>query len=128
MPNSSAESALKPQNTRTSGFFSPPKVGAPVLTIDGASDATIGGFAQMPIVPQSQAYKSFWPNKECVMSSAANSLMQTVIPGDFAMPAQVMPLGVLTASIAHEVNQPLSGIITNASTCLRMLASAPPHI
>ena len=26
----------------------------------------------------------------------------------------------LTASIAHEVNQPLSGIITNASTCLRM--------
>ena len=29
--------------------------------------------------------------------------------------------GALTASIAHEVNQPLSGIITNASTCLRML-------
>jgi C4-dicarboxylate-specific signal transduction histidine kinase len=27
----------------------------------------------------------------------------------------------LTASIAHEVNQPLSGIMTNASTCLRML-------
>ena len=44
------------------------------------------------------------------------------------MPAQVMPLGVLTASIAHEVNQPLSGIITNASTCLRMLASDPPNI
>jgi signal transduction histidine kinase len=33
----------------------------------------------------------------------------------------------LTASIAHEVNQPLSGIITNASTCLRMLAADPPN-
>jgi signal transduction histidine kinase len=34
----------------------------------------------------------------------------------------------LAASIAHEVNQPLSGIITNASTCLRMLAADPPNI
>ncbi len=37
-------------------------------------------------------------------------------------------LGVLTASIAHEVNQPLSGIITNANTCLRMLSGNPPNI
>jgi C4-dicarboxylate-specific signal transduction histidine kinase len=34
----------------------------------------------------------------------------------------------LTASIAHEVNQPLSGIVTNASTCLRMLAADPPNV
>jgi signal transduction histidine kinase len=34
----------------------------------------------------------------------------------------------LTASIAHEVNQPLSGIVTNASTCLRMLAADPPNL
>src|SRR6185369_6265357 len=40
----------------------------------------------------------------------------------------VMSLGMLTASIAHEVNQPLSGIITNASTCLRMLSADPPNI
>lgn len=42
--------------------------------------------------------------------------------------ARVTSLGALTASIAHEVNQPLSGIITNASTCLRMLAADPPNI
>lgn len=42
--------------------------------------------------------------------------------------ARVMTLGALTASIAHEVNQPLSGIITNASTCLRMLAADPPNL
>jgi C4-dicarboxylate-specific signal transduction histidine kinase len=34
----------------------------------------------------------------------------------------------LTASIAHEVNQPLSGIINNASTCMRLLAADPPCI
>ncbi len=42
--------------------------------------------------------------------------------------ARITSLGVLTASIAHEINQPLSGIITNASTCLRMLSADPPNI
>jgi PAS domain S-box-containing protein len=41
---------------------------------------------------------------------------------------RIMSLGALTASIAHEVNQPLAGIITNADTCLRMLAADPPNI
>ena len=47
---------------------------------------------------------------------------------ELAHAARVMTLGALTASIAHEVNQPLSGIITNASTCLRMLAADPPNL
>jgi PAS domain S-box-containing protein len=47
---------------------------------------------------------------------------------DLAHVARVMSLGALTASIAHEVNQPLSGIITNANTCLRMLAADPPNV
>jgi PAS domain S-box-containing protein len=47
---------------------------------------------------------------------------------ELAHAARVMGLGTMTASIAHEVNQPLSGIITNASTCLRMLAADPPNI
>ncbi|MCK9689458.1 PAS domain-containing sensor histidine kinase [Scleromatobacter humisilvae] len=47
---------------------------------------------------------------------------------ELAQMAKVMSLGVLTASIAHEVNQPLSGIITNASTCLRMLGAEPPNL
>ena len=47
---------------------------------------------------------------------------------ELAHMARVMSLGVLAASIAHEVNQPLSGIITNASTCLRMLSADPPDV
>ncbi len=47
---------------------------------------------------------------------------------ELARMTRVMTIGQLTASIAHEVSQPLSGIITNASTCLRMLKSDPPNI
>ena len=42
--------------------------------------------------------------------------------------ARVTTLSTLTASIAHEINQPLSGILTNASTCLRMLNGDPPNV
>ena len=50
------------------------------------------------------------------------------VRSELAHVARVSSLGALTASIAHEVNQPLSGIITNASTCLRMLAADPPNV
>jgi len=47
---------------------------------------------------------------------------------ELAHVARVTTLNALTASIAHEINQPLSGIITNASTCLRMLDGNPPNV
>jgi C4-dicarboxylate-specific signal transduction histidine kinase len=50
------------------------------------------------------------------------------VRSELAHVARVTSLGALTASIAHEVNQPLSGIITNASTCLRMLAGNAPNL
>ena len=47
---------------------------------------------------------------------------------ELARVARVTAVSAFTASIAHEVNQPLSGIITNAGTCLRMLAADPPDV
>jgi PAS domain S-box-containing protein len=47
---------------------------------------------------------------------------------ELAHVSRVTALSALTASIAHEVNQPLSGIITNAGTCLRMLDATPANI
>ncbi len=41
---------------------------------------------------------------------------------------RVMTLGELTASIAHEVNQPLAAIVTNGNACLRWLAGATPNL
>ena len=42
--------------------------------------------------------------------------------------ARVSLLGELTASIAHEVNQPLAGLVSNSDACRRWLASQPPNI
>lgn len=50
------------------------------------------------------------------------------VRSELAYVTRVTSLGVLTASIAHEVNQPLAGIVTNASTCLRVLATEPPNM
>ena len=47
---------------------------------------------------------------------------------ELAHVSRVTTLNALTGSIAHEINQPLSGIITNAGTCLRMLEGNPPNI
>ena len=47
---------------------------------------------------------------------------------ELAHVARVATFGALTASIAHEINQPLSGIVTNAGTCLRMLNARPPDV
>jgi PAS domain S-box-containing protein len=41
---------------------------------------------------------------------------------------RIATLGHLSASITHELNQPLTGIITNCSTCLRMLTSDPMNL
>jgi C4-dicarboxylate-specific signal transduction histidine kinase len=42
--------------------------------------------------------------------------------------ARTATLSAMTASITHEVSQPISGILTNASTCARMLAADPPNV
>jgi NO-binding membrane sensor protein with MHYT domain len=41
--------------------------------------------------------------------------------------SRVMTLGELTASISHEVNQPLAAIVTNGQVCLRLLALETPR-
>ena len=42
--------------------------------------------------------------------------------------ARVMTMGELTASIAHEINQPLAAIVNNANACVRLLAYEPPDV
>lgn len=41
---------------------------------------------------------------------------------------RVMGMGQLTAAIAHELSQPLSGILVNASAGLHMLSMNPPQV
>ena len=50
------------------------------------------------------------------------------LQADLAHTNRVSLLGELAASIAHEVNQPLSGIVSNASASLRWLARDAPNV
>jgi PAS domain S-box-containing protein len=47
---------------------------------------------------------------------------------DLAHVGRVTTLGEMAASIAHEVDQPLSGVVINANACLRFLAGAKPNL
>jgi len=50
------------------------------------------------------------------------------LEGEIAHLDRLTTLGELTASIAHEVNQPLSGVVSNGSACLRWLAAETPNL
>jgi PAS domain S-box-containing protein len=47
---------------------------------------------------------------------------------ELARMARVTTVGELTASVAHEINQPLAAIVNNANACTRMLANQSPDI
>ncbi|MEY2493488.1 MAG: hypothetical protein QOH24_2439 [Verrucomicrobiota bacterium] len=47
---------------------------------------------------------------------------------DLAHITRVITMGELTASIAHEINQPLAAIVTNADACMVWLSSEPPNL
>jgi PAS domain S-box-containing protein len=66
--------------------------------------------------------------KRAEEAARASDLRYNELRMELAHANRVATLGQLSASIAHEVNQPLSGIVTNASTCLRMLAADVPNI
>ena len=50
------------------------------------------------------------------------------VRAELAHASRVTTLGELTASIAHEVNQPLAAIVANAEACLRWLDRGTPNL
>ena len=57
---------------------------------------------------------------------AADSLAR--VQAELAYVTRVSTMGELAASIAHEINQPLTAIVANASALLRWLAHDPPEM
>lgn len=47
---------------------------------------------------------------------------------DLGRVSRVTTMGELTASLAHEVNQPIAAAVTDANTCLRWLTRDPPDL
>jgi PAS domain S-box-containing protein len=50
------------------------------------------------------------------------------LQAELAHVTRVTTMGELTASIAHEINQPLAAVVTNGNACLRWLAGAKPNL
>jgi PAS domain S-box-containing protein len=50
------------------------------------------------------------------------------LEADLAHINRISMMGELAASIAHEVNQPLSGVVSNGSACLRWLGGDVPNV
>jgi PAS domain S-box-containing protein len=91
-------------------------VGHPVLDDAGNLVELIGATIDMTEQWQS--------NNELQRTSEALRELEATM----ARAAQAATVAELAASIAHEVNQPLAGIITNTSTCRRMLDAEPPNL
>ena len=57
---------------------------------------------------------------------AQEALMKT--QADLAHLSRVFTMGELTTSIAHEVNQPLTAVVTNGHACVEWLSANPPEL
>jgi hypothetical protein len=57
---------------------------------------------------------------------AEQALLRT--QGDLAHLSRVLTMGELTTSIAHEMNQPLTAVVTNGYACLGWLSATPPNL
>ncbi|MDB6094402.1 MAG: sensor signal transduction histidine kinase protein [Verrucomicrobia bacterium] len=60
------------------------------------------------------------------LKAAEEALRQS--QAELARVARVNLVGALAASLAHELNQPLTGVISNAEAALRWLEAGPPNI
>jgi PAS domain S-box-containing protein len=63
---------------------------------------------------------------EAEQKHAAEALREA--QADLAHVSRATTMGELTASLAHEVNQPITAAMTNANTCVRWLAGDTPNI
>lgn len=63
---------------------------------------------------------------EVRVSERTAELMKTQT--ELAHLSQVLSMGELTASIAHEINQPLTAVVTHGHACIEWLSANPPNL
>ncbi len=63
---------------------------------------------------------------EVRVSERTAELMETQT--ELAHLSQVLSMGELTSSIAHEINQPLTAVVTHGHACVEWLAADPPNL
>jgi len=103
----------------------------PVMATSGQVLAVFALYYRAPRVPnllEQDFIKQFAYVASIAIERIQSDSALGKIRSELARVARINSLGALTASIAHEVNQPLFSITTNASTCVRMLGGDPPNL
>src|SRR5260370_2239891 len=47
---------------------------------------------------------------------------------ELAHRSRALSMGELTASVAHDISQPLTAVVTNGNACLEWLSASPPNL
>jgi C4-dicarboxylate-specific signal transduction histidine kinase len=73
-----------------------------------------------------EALKETRDQLEIRVSERTAALMQT--QAELARMSRVMSMGELVASIAHEISQPLTAVVTHGHACREWLSASPPNL
>jgi C4-dicarboxylate-specific signal transduction histidine kinase len=104
---------------------------APILSSTGRVLGTFATYYREPRSPSSQEHNvieriTHLASIAIERKQAEENLRQA--KADLAHVSRVTTMGELTASLAHEVNQPIGAAVTNANTCIRWLARDSPNV
>jgi C4-dicarboxylate-specific signal transduction histidine kinase len=112
-------------------FFVPPFYS---FSISPTAEAYFGAFVVCALIASwvssskkqtEEALKDARDKLECRVSERTAALMKT--QGELAHLSRMLSMAELTASIVHEIGQPLTGVVTNGQACLEWLSSDPPN-
>ena len=73
-----------------------------------------------------EALKEARDQLEARVAERTEELMKT--EAELARLSRVLSMGELTASIAHEIKQPLTAVVTNGHACIEWLSAHPPNV
>lgn len=112
-------------------FFVPPFYS---FAISPTAEAYFGAFVVCALIASwvssskkqtEEALKEARDELECRVSERTAALMKT--QGELAHLSRMLSMAELTASIVHEIGQPLTGVVTNGQACLEWLSTVPPN-
>jgi predicted ATPase/signal transduction histidine kinase len=110
------------ENNLTAGAFTPDRIA--VLELLASQAAISLEHAQLYADLQQENIERKRAEDELRRSEASLREAQS----ELARVSRLMTMGEMVASIAHEVNQPLAGVVTNANASLRWLAGDSPNL
>jgi C4-dicarboxylate-specific signal transduction histidine kinase len=113
-------------------FFVPPFNS---FSVSPSAEAYFGAFVACAVVASwvssskkktEQALVQARNDLELRVSERTAALMKT--QGELAHLSRMLSMAELTASVVHEIGQPLTGVVTNAQACLEWLSPGAPNV